>query len=513
VPDFAFLTPSHPRGATLGELAAAPGLRLAVGPADTRVSGVGVAGREVPLGGLFAAVPGGRAHGASYWPQAAEVGAVAVLTDPAGADLLRGAHGEGAPPMLLAEDPRIVLGSVAARVYGTDAHRPDLFGVTGTNGKTTTVHILDAVLQQLGIPAGHSSSADRRSGSVVVASRLTSPEAPELHALLARMQEDGVRAAALEVSAQALSRNRVDGVVFDVAGFTNLSHDHLDEYGSMAAYLDAKCRLFTPQHARRGVVGLDSAAGREVRDRSEIPVTTITSLGDASADWVVDVLGTSRTGTTFTLRGPDGRSLTTTVPLVGRHMAADAGLAIAMLSDAGVDLDRIADALADGIDVTVPGRTELVAGPVGPRVYMDFSHTPDSVEKTLQALRTVTEGRLVVIIGADGDKDPSKREPMGRAAAENADLVIVTDHHPRFEDPAGIRRSLVGGATAVGAARVIEVPEPSSAIRTAVGAAFAEDVILWVGPGHTDYRVVRDQDVPYSPRADARLALAEAGWG
>jgi UDP-N-acetylmuramoyl-L-alanyl-D-glutamate--2,6-diaminopimelate ligase len=525
-------------------------VRLASGSADTVITNVAVNGAELLQQGLFAALPGRNSHGADFAKQAIAAGAVAILTDEAGlavlarldlsADPVPSGHPAAPPssavPILVAEDPRAVLGDVAARVYGTDRQHPLLFGVTGTNGKTSTVHILDAILEKLGIPAGRSSTFDRRSGATTVASRLTSPEAPELHALLARMNEDGVQAAALEVSAQALSNHRVDGYVFDAVGFTNLSHDHMDEYGSMAAYLDAKLRLFTPEHARRGVVLLDDAAGAEIRDRASIPVTTVTSLPGVDADWVVEVQESTPEFTRFALTGPGSnpgsnagasagagavlnagqsavqRSLVCSVSLIGRHMAADTALAIVMLVEAGVDFDRIAAALAEGLDVTIPGRTHLVSGADGPLVYTDFSHTPDSVEKTLAALRVVTPGQLTVIIGADGEKDSTKRGPMGLAAARGADVVIVTDHHQRFEDPAAIRLALLTGARQVAHNRILEVPVPSDAIRTAIRMSGTGDTILWVGPGRSDYRIVRGEDVPYSSRKDARVALTEAGW-
>ncbi|KQQ09670.1 Mur ligase family protein [Rathayibacter sp. Leaf296] len=501
MPDFSFLRPRSTAGAVLSELAAT-GARLE-GP-DVRVTSVTVSDREVEPGGLFAALPGRGAHGADFVERARAAGAVAVLTDEEGAARTAGL------PVLVAPDPRRVLGRIAARVYGTGSARPPLFGVTGTNGKTTTVHLLTAVLEQLGRRVGHSSTATRRSGSVEIASRLTSPEAPELHALLARMVEDGVDAAALEVSAQALTRHRVDGLHFDVAGFTNLSHDHLDDYGGMDEYLRAKARLLHPSLSRRAVVLLDSPAGERMRDLAEVPVVTVASIAGTGADWRVEVLESTATRTAFRLSGPGG-SLTTSVPLVGRHMAADAGLALVMLLSAGHPFAALSDAVRDGIDARVPGRSLLISGERGPRVYLDFSHTPDSIEKTVAALREVTPGRVIVVLGADGDRDPSKRAPMGRAAAEGADVVVVTDHHPRSEDPARIRRALLEGARLGGDVR--EIAEPAEAIRSALGSATDSDSVLWVGPGDTDYRLVRGVEVPYSPRRDAREALVELGWG
>jgi UDP-N-acetylmuramoyl-L-alanyl-D-glutamate--2,6-diaminopimelate ligase len=507
MPSFTQLVPTSPTGSALGDLSRR-GVVLDAAPA-TQVTSVTLDHRQVRPGGLFAALPGHLGHGASHVGEAAGAGAAAVLTDPAGRDLARG----WGLPTLVATDPRAVLGDIAAAVYNTARHRPALLGVTGTNGKTTTVHLLDALLVQLGIPSGRSSTVDRRSGATTVASRLTTPEAPELHALIARMKEDGVAVASLEVSAQALTRHRVDGIRFDVAGFTNLSHDHRDDYPTEDEYLAAKLALFQPERARRGVVLLDTPAGHGIRDRAGVPVTTVTSTDGVDADWRARVTTATPSMTGISLTGPLGRRLDTTIPLLGRHMAADFALAVVMLVESGIDFDHLAGRIDSGLDVTVPGRTDLLSGPRGPRVYIDFSHTPDSIEKTLAALRAVAEGRVIVVLGADGDRDPSKRELMGRAAAAGADAVIVTDHHPRFEDPAAIRRALVEGAESHhGHTQVHEIADPGAAIRSAVAMAGEHDTVLWVGPGQTDYRVVGGRDIPYSPRADTRRALAEAGW-
>ncbi|ROP78704.1 UDP-N-acetylmuramoylalanyl-D-glutamate--2,6-diaminopimelate ligase [Frigoribacterium sp. PhB107] len=535
MPQFSFLRPRRPVGVRLSALrgdglvlvpASGTGWSDEQAALDVLVTNVAVNDAELLPDGLFAALPGRRGHGADFAAAAALAGAVAVLTDDAGVER---ASAAGLPSLVVA-DPRRHLGRLSARVSGTESRRPRLLGVTGTNGKTTTVHVLHAVLRQLGVPAGLSSTAERRSLDAAVASRLTSPEATELHALLARMAEDGVHTAALEVSAQALSRHRVDGLRFDVVGFTNLSHDHRDDYPTSASYLEAKLALFDQHRAERGVVLLDSPAGREIAARSGVPVTTVATgdgvdqgegAGEAPADWRLQVTASSATSTSFRLERRDGRVLRSSVPLIGRHMAADAALALVMLVEAGHAVDELQEAVERGIEVTVPGRTLDLSGVDGPRVYTDFSHTPDSVAKTLEALRTVTDGRLVVVIGADGDRDPSKREPMGRAAADAADLVVVTDHHPRTEDPASIRHALVAGARTAAderrrcrqrVAAVVELADPADAIRHAVSGMGPGDTVLWVGPGDTDYRVVGTEDVPYSPRQDARAALREAGW-
>jgi UDP-N-acetylmuramoyl-L-alanyl-D-glutamate--2,6-diaminopimelate ligase len=369
---------------------------------------------------------------------------------------------------------------------------------------------------------GLSSTAERHVGDLTVVSRLTTPEASEMHALLARMREAGVRAVAVEVSAQALTWRRVDGLVFDVVAFTNLSHDHLDDYADMEEYFRAKLELFEPEHARRGVVSLDTAWGRRVAAESRIPVTTVATRGHASAEdyasaqWKVDVLDETAVDTGFRLAGPDGRSLVTREPLIGWHMAANAALAIVMLVEAGFELEAIGAALDGdgGIHAYLPGRTERVSGERGPSVYVDFGHSPDAFENTLGAVRSFTTGRTIMVFGADGDRDATKRHEMARVAAELSDILIITDHHPRFEDPASIRATLLEGARLAEHQpdEIYEVSPPEDAIKRAVSLAREGDSILWAGPGHQDYRDIRGVRTPYSARELARSALHEAGW-
>ncbi|MBF4461523.1 MULTISPECIES: Mur ligase family protein [unclassified Rathayibacter] len=488
---------------------------LELGPegddASTEVSGVTLVAGEVEPGDLFVALPGVHRHGADFVAQARERRAVAVLTDPAGETAARSTG----LPVLVVEDPRSRLGAVAAAVYGTTGRSPALFGVTGTNGKTSTVHMIEGLLRQLGVVAGLSSTAERHIGDTAVRSGLTTPEATELHALVARMEEEGVGAAAIEVSAQALTRHRVDGVVFDVAGFTNLSHDHLDDYGDMDTYFAQKVQLFQPERSRRAVVSLDSTAGERLLDLAGVPVTTITSLPHLDADWRVQVLEQEFGRTHFRIEDREGRGITTSVPILGAHMAANAGLAIAMLAEAGWPLEEIRVALHrdGGLDASLPGRTERVSGERGPTVYVDFGHSADAFERTLAAVRAVTPGRVIMVFGADGDRDALKRPAMAEAAVTGSDVLVVTDHHPRFEDPASIRRTLMEAArVARPDAELHEVEEPERAIRVAVALAQEGDAILWAGPGHQDYRDIRGVRTPYSARAEARAALREAGW-
>ena len=505
------LRPEHPSARSLAGLVSEFDLRT-VGSVDgIEISGVTLSTADVRPGDLYVGIQGAHSHGASFAAQAKEGGAVAMLTDAAGAEIAA----DAGLPILLVDSPRAALGAVSAWVYRTAEHPPLLFGTTGTNGKTTTSYLLEAILKQLGLVTGLSSTAERHIGDLTVVSRLTTPEASEMHALLARMRESEVRAVAVEVSAQALSRNRVDGIVFDVVAFTNLSHDHLDDYADMEEYFQWKLTLFDPDRARRGVVLLDSSWGERVVENSRIPVTTVSASPDYDAEWTVVIDDEQAAYTQFTLTGPEGRTLTTRVPLIGRHIAADAGLAIVMLVEAGFELEAIGHVLeeAGGIDAYLPGRTERVSGDRGPTVYVDFGHSPDAFLNTLAAVRTVTSGKVIMVFGADGDRDATKRHEMGRVASEGSDLLVITDHHPRFENPESIRATLLeGAALAVDGAEVIEVSPPEKAIRAAVARASEGDSILWAGPGHQDYRDIEGVRTPYSARELAREALREAGW-
>lgn len=505
------LRPEHPSARSLAELVRHFELET-IGSVDSvEITGVTLSTSDLHPGDLYVGMPGAHSHGASYATQAREGGAVAIVTDAAGAVLAK----DSGLPIVLVESPRTALGEISAWVYRTNEHPPLLFGTTGTNGKTSTSYLIEGILKQLGLVSGLSSTAERHIGDLTVVSRLTTPEASEMHALLARMRESEVRAVAIEVSAQALSRNRVDGLVFDVVGFTNLSHDHLDDYADMEEYFQAKLALFQPDRAKRGVVSLDSRYGRRVIEQSHIPVTSISASPDDPGEWNVRIDEENAAYTAFTLTGPEGRSLSTRVPLIGWHMAANGALAIVMLVETGFELEAIGQALEElgGIDAYLPGRTERVSGDRGPSVFVDFGHSPDAFLNTLAAVRKFTPGKVIMVFGADGDRDATKRHEMARVASEGSDILVITDHHPRFEDPTSIRATLVEGAhLAEHQAELHEVSPPEKAIRVAVSLASTGDSILWAGPGHQDYRDIQGERTPYSARDEAREALREAGW-
>lgn len=474
------------------------------------LSGISMNTADLRAGDLFVAMPGLKTHGARFAQKAIDLGAVAVLTDKQGIAEL----GQLEVPVIIHENLRRNLGEFAAYVYGNlpDA-MPKLFGTTGTNGKTSTSYILEAMLRQLGEITGLTSTAERHIAGEKIVSRLTTPESTEMQSLIARMREAKVSSVAIEVSAQALSQLRVDGLVFDVAGFTNLSHDHLDDYSDMQDYLKAKAALFQPERAHRGVVSLDSEYGDHFLKLSGIPTVTVSTKASTNPDFLVSVTEELPGRTSFEVRLPSGKIVVSHVPILGAHMASNAGLAIAMLIQAGFSFERIQAALADGVDCYLPGRTELVSPTGAPAVYVDFGHSPDAFLNTLAAVRKVTKGKVLMLFGADGDRDASKRPMMASVAALGSDILIITDHHPRFEDAAAIRSALIASAReAKPSGEFYNVSPPEDAIIKAVSLVEPGDAILWAGPGHQDYRDIRGVRTPYSARSLAREALRKAGW-
>jgi UDP-N-acetylmuramoyl-L-alanyl-D-glutamate--2,6-diaminopimelate ligase len=504
------LRPDHVTPVSLQAFAEQFGLDINGDGSTVELTGISMNTGDLRAGDLFVAMPGVKTHGASFLSKAVELGAVAVVTDAKGLELLQ----DCLLPILILENPRAHLGDLAAYVYGnTEGNMPTLFATTGTNGKTSTTYLLEGILRQLKRVTGLTSTAERHIAGEVIVSRLTTPESTEMQALIARMREKGVTDVAIEVSAQALTQLRVDGLVFDVAGFTNLSHDHFDDYDGFDEYLDAKARLFTKAKSKCAVICLDTNYGKRIAELSEVPVTTVSMNPDTKSDWKVKVLAELPGKTEFELTGPNGQQLRSSVPILGAHMASNAGLAIVMAVQAGYSFEEISNAITQGIDAYLPGRTELVSPEGAPNVYVDFGHSPDAFLNTLAAVRKVTKGKVLMLFGADGDRDASKRPEMARVAAAGCDLLVITDHHPRFENPASIRKTLVEEAKSFRPKlEVHEVSPPEAAIRLAVSLVQPGDAILWAGPGHQDYRDIEGVRTPYSARAEARAALKEAGY-
>ena len=493
---------------TVGGLAAHLACAAPAGSAQTLLTGITHASAEVQPGDLYVALPGRRTHGARFVGEAADRAAAAVLTDAEGA-LLTGA---GDLPVLVVDDPRAVLGDAAAYVYGFPADRLTTVGVTGTNGKTTVTAMLHAVLTAAYGSAGLVGTIETRLGARVVPSVRTTPEASDLQAVLAALVEEQIRACALEVSSHALALHRVDGLVVDVAGFTNLSPDHQDFHPDMEHYFATKASLFTPARARRGVVMVDDPWGRRLAETSGVDVRTVSADPDdaddpavRAADWRVLEVSSRGAGSRAVLAGPHGR-YDLVVPMPGLVNVANAALTVALAAEIGLDPAQSVAALADA--PMVPGRMELVSGAGRPVVVVDYAHSPDALARALGTLRAGSPEPLVVVIGAGGDRDRSKRGPMGEVAARGADVVVVTDDNPRSENPATIRAEVLVGARSVAAERVREIGERAEAIRAAVRLAGSGTVLL-AGKGHEQGQEVAGAVHPFDDRVVARAALAE----
>jgi UDP-N-acetylmuramoyl-L-alanyl-D-glutamate--2,6-diaminopimelate ligase len=494
------LRPAEPVGAALGALAGQIGADVPH-ESELRITGLTLRSQDVVAGDLFAALPGAAVHGARFAHDAVRSGAAAVLTDPAGLDIL----GPLDAPVLVHAEPRAVLGELAAAVYGHPSQRLQVIGVTGTSGKTTTSYLVEAGLRAAGRVAGLIGTVGLRINGQDLPSALTTPEAPALQALLAVMIERGVDTVVMEVSSHALTLGRVDAVRFAVGGFTNLSRDHLDFHPTMADYLDAKARLFDPQsptHAEVSVVCVDDEAGREIAGRAIDPVTVSTS--GAQADWrAAGIAADGRGGQQFTAVDPDGAQHSLHIALPGGYNVANALLATALLSAVGVSPRQAAPGLAAA---TVPGRLEPVDRGQDFLALVDYAHKPGALQAVLETLRPQTSGRLVVVFGAGGNRDAGKREPMGRVAAELADLVVITDDNPRDEDPAQIRAAVAAGA-AGGPAAVCEIGDRRAAIDYAVGWARSGDTVLIAGKGHESGQTGGGQTRPFDDRVELAAAL------
>jgi UDP-N-acetylmuramoyl-L-alanyl-D-glutamate--2,6-diaminopimelate ligase len=370
-------------------------------------------------------------------------------------------------------------------------------GITGTNGKTTTTYLLESIWRAAGVRPGVIGTTGARVDGEPVPLERTTPEAPDLHRLLARMREAGVAGVAMEVSSHALAQHRVGGVRFDVAAFTNLSQDHLDFHPSMEDYFAAKASLFTPGHTDRAVVNADDPWARRLLEAPAVPTITYGMEGDADVR-ATDVTS-SPEGVAFAVDGVRFRSR-----LRGRFNVSNCLAAIAVVRELGIALDVAAEGLAAVSGV--PGRVEPVEAGQDFLVVVGYAHTPDSIRSVLQAARPLASGRLIVVFGCGGDRDRAKRPLMGAAATAVADLTVLTSDNPRSEDPLAIIGDIEPGAREGGGAYRIE-PDRRAAIGLAVGEAAAGDVVVIAGKGHEPYQELAGGTIAFDDREVAREAL------
>ncbi len=478
--------PDDTQGIALDRLAEGFSLQGGEDASGVLVKGLTADSREVKPGCLFAALPGTVVDGAAFIPQAIEAGAVAIL----GPSELDTSTCAGLP-VVAADNARNALAVMARRFFGRQPET--VVAVTGTNGKTSVVSFLRQIWHALGIPAASIGTVGvtGSSGSYYLAH--TTPDPVKLQELLARLADDGVTHVALEASSHGLAQNRLDGVEFAAGAFTNLTRDHLDYHATFEDYFAAKLRLFSDllPAGSAAVINADMPEMADVAaacDDRGISVFTVGRAGD-----VLKLEGLERVGLSqkMTVRHW-GRRFEVALPLVGEFQASNALVAAGLAIATGSQPDAVfaAEAYLEGAS----GRLELVATTdSGAAVFVDYAHTPDALENALGALRPYAQGRLAVIFGCGGDRDPGKRPQMGAVAAAGADVVYVTDDNPRTEDPAVIRAAALAACP-----DAEEIGDRAEAIRTAIGRLGEDDVLLVAGKGHETGQIVGDQVLPFS---------------
>jgi UDP-N-acetylmuramoyl-L-alanyl-D-glutamate--2,6-diaminopimelate ligase len=496
------------------------------------VEGISLDSRQVQPGDLFIAIKGTEVDGTAYIPQAIDLGAVAVLVekDQQVARLVDGLiDSAGASvPVIAVDNLREYVSDIAAVFYGQPSAKINLTGITGTNGKTTCSRLLAELMEMLstsgskpgsagfvgtlgygmvrdtGYQALHD-AADRVADqpSAITETGLTTPDAVAMQRILAELASKGATDIAVEVSSHSLVQRRVAGVQFDTAVFTNLSRDHLDYHGDINAYAAAKSRLFAMQGLRNGVINIDDSVGRMILANLSPDIRSFSySLENTEADIHCSTIGLSPEGLRASVVTPWGQGEISS-PILGKFNLANL---LAVIGAAGANGFDLADILAAIPNLrAVPGRMELVGVSTEPAVVVDYAHTPDALEKALQALRVHCQGNLWAVFGCGGDRDIGKRAEMGEIAERCADKVVVTSDNPRTESPDIIIEHILQGTSR----EVIVESDRRAAIRLAIGSADKNDVVLIAGKGHEDYQILGAQRLPFSDQAEARLALRD----
>jgi len=464
--------------------------------------------RAVAPGDVFVAYPGARADGRRFIADAVARGAAAVLWE---------GHGGGGAaavvvPVVAVDDLQALSGWLAHLVYGRPSEQLWTVGVTGTNGKTSVSQWIAQAFALLGRRCAVVGTLGCGFPGSLEESANTTPDALTLHRLFAQYLAQGAQAAAMEVSSIGLHQGRVNGVHFDVAVFTNLTRDHLEYHGSMAAYGAAKAMLFETPGLKAAVVNLDDALGRRIAQDlagSGVAVSGYSLQGAGGATLAAEDIAATPRGLRFTAVAPQGRARIET-PLVGEFNVANLLAVLGALLASGIPFARAAAVLPEL--TSAPGRMQALGGEAAPLAVVDYAHTPDALDKALVALRATAAargGRLVCVFGCGGNRDPGKRPLMGDAAARRADAVILTSDNPREEDPQAILADIARGTA--GASNVRTVVDRAAAIRAAIAEAGARDVVLIAGKGHEPYQEIGGRRLPFSDAECAAAALAARG--
>ena len=485
----------------LKTLAGAIPVRQVIGPLDRAVESIAYDSRRVQRNGLFVALRGEKNDGHEFIGQAIENGASVIVAE----------REEKNPraTCLLVENTRTALADLAATFYGLPARRLKLAAVTGTNGKTTTTFLIKHICEKAGLRCGLIGTVRYEIGERVLPAARTTPESLDLQELLAQIANAGCRAAAMEVSSHALTQERVRGLEWDVAVFTNLTQDHLDYHGTMKNYFESKAKLFAQlaqQQKKRkpvAVVNMDDHYGEQLLDKIDTKISVITFGMGVRADFRASNYRMEFGGTSYQLDAR-GKSYLVRLPLIGRFNVANSMAALAAANALGLNLREAV--LSLGKSPQVPGRLEMVPAKRKFQVFVDYAHTPDALLNVLKTLRQLEPGRVIVVFGCGGDRDRQKRPLMGRVADQNADYSIITSDNPRKEDPNAIISEIEKG---FGSDRYEKVAGRTEAIARAIALAQPRDIILIAGKGHETYQEFADHTVPFDDIQVARRAIED----
>lgn len=461
---------------------------------ELEISAVAYDSRKVLPGGLFVAVSGFATDGNRFIPMAMEKGAAAVVT---------AKKPEGEVPYVLVESDRLALALIGCNFYDHPAESMTLIGVTGTNGKTSTTLILKQVLEMVtGCKVGLIGTMENRIGDEVIPTERTTPESFELQGLFARMRDAGCRYAIMEVSSHAISLDRVGGVHFDVAAFTNLTEDHLDFHKTMEAYCDAKAELFARCDA--AVLNRDDEWFDRISRKAGCPVVTTSAKGEAGV--YAKNIEMLSDGIRFTAVSDD-QEIPVALPIPGRFTVYNVLSVLGIVKALGIDLHDASKALATVQGVK--GRIEVVPTPGKDyTVLIDYAHTPDGLDNVLRSVRDFCKGRMIAVFGCGGDRDPIKRPIMGRIGVELSDIAVITSDNPRTEDPDAIIRDILKGVeTSMGTYEIIE--NRRKAIQYAMDIAQKDDIIVLAGKGHETYQEINGVKHHLDEREEVAAYLLE----
>ena len=437
---------------------------------DVEITGVSINAGEVKSGDLFVALPGAKTHGMNFIDQAISNGAVAVLSD---------RKIDCSIPVFIDQTPRDLVGPISDWLYEKPFSKLVAVGVTGTNGKTTTCNLVKQLWDLNNINSGLIGTLGVEIGTKKIAGVRTTPEADELQALAAVMVEQGSTHLAMEVSSIAIDQSRVNGAKYKVAAFSNLTQDHLDYHKSMDEYFNAKAKLFTSEYAQTAVINIDDAYGKKLFEISKITNKSV-SRNDKNADWYYRKIEPLVDGYKVEISDKNGQVITGNFPLIGEHNLDNLLLAIASVSICGLTNAQISNAINNL--KSVPGRLEIISAGQSFSALVDYAHTPDAVSRVLQSVKTFTSGRVIGVLGCGGDRDKSKRSPMGQALFSGSDLAIFTSDNPRNEKADQILKEMTAGIDLAEKGFVFN--DRKEAINFAVKMAKPGDCILLMGKGH-----------------------------